>query len=92
MQLQKFQLFVVLVFHLQQLHVQVHHQHLLMIEMLYFENDHPTSIISKSSLTKFNTMAEVNRLFDSGNIVIYDTGTFLNTDNPFKSSASYKGK
>jgi hypothetical protein len=44
----------------------------------YFENDRPTSVISRDALTKFNTVTNINRLFDSGNIVIYDTGAFIN--------------
>ncbi len=44
---------------------------------LYFENDRPTSIISRDALTKFNTVTQINRLFDSGDIVIYDTGTLI---------------
>jgi len=45
---------------------------------VYFENDIPTTVISKDSLTKFNTIAQMNRLFDSGDIVIYDTSAFIN--------------
>ena len=44
----------------------------------YFENDRPTSIISRDALTKFDAVAKINKLFDSGDIVIYDTGTFIN--------------
>ncbi len=45
----------------------------------YFEEGevgsfHLTSPISRADLTKFNTMSQINRLFDSGNIVIYDVG------------------
>jgi hypothetical protein len=43
----------------------------------YFENDRPTSIISRSSLTKFNTVIRIDRIFDSGNIVIYNTDAFI---------------
>ncbi len=49
---------------------------------LYFENDNPTSIISRAALTKFNTISRMNRLFDSGDIVIYDTGVFINSSKP----------
>jgi hypothetical protein len=34
-----------------------------------------TSPISRAALTKFNDIPGINRLFDSGNIVIYDVGT-----------------
>lgn len=44
----------------------------------YFENDQPTSPISRDALTKFNTVPSLNRLFDSGNIIIYDTGALIN--------------
>ena len=43
----------------------------------YFENDRPTSIISRNALTKFNTVIKINKIFDSGDIVIYDTGAFI---------------
>ncbi|HEY4388785.1 MAG TPA: hypothetical protein VGN34_30405, partial [Ktedonobacteraceae bacterium] len=49
----------------------------LPLEGMYFENDMPTSIISRASLTKFDTVAQINRLYDSGDIVIYDTGALL---------------
>ncbi|HTK11599.1 MAG TPA: hypothetical protein VL485_30790 [Ktedonobacteraceae bacterium] len=49
----------------------------LPLEGTYFENDIPTTIISKAALTKFNTITQVNRLFDSGDIVIYDTGALI---------------
>lgn len=49
----------------------------LPLEGTYFENDVPRSIISRDALTKFNTVTQINRLFDSGDIVIYDTGAFL---------------
>ncbi|MFL5690973.1 MAG: hypothetical protein ACJ795_04140 [Ktedonobacteraceae bacterium] len=48
----------------------------------YFENDQPTSIISRDALTKFNTVTQINRLFDSGDIVIYDTGAFIDGSGP----------
>ncbi len=50
----------------------------LPLEETYFEEDRPTSIISRSSLTKFAIVPQINKLFDSGDIVIYDTGAFLN--------------
>jgi hypothetical protein len=45
----------------------------LPLDGFYFESDHPKSPIAKEALTKFNTIPQINRLFDSGNIVIYDT-------------------
>ncbi len=54
----------------------------LPLEGLYFENDHPTGIIKRQALTKFSTMTGVNRLFDSGDIVLYDTGPLLNGASP----------
>lgn len=49
----------------------------------YFVSDEPemktlTTPISSEALNKFTTVPQINRLFDSGNIVIYDTGAFLN--------------
>jgi hypothetical protein len=44
----------------------------------YFENDQPTAPISREALTKFNTISPLDRLFDSGNIIIYDTGELFN--------------
>jgi hypothetical protein len=38
----------------------------------YFESDQPKSPIPKEVLTKFDTIPQINRFFDSGNIVIYD--------------------
>ncbi len=48
----------------------------------YFEENEPdayhlTSPISREALTKFNAISQINRVFDSGNIVIYDTGGFI---------------
>ncbi|HEX5159261.1 MAG TPA: hypothetical protein VFW17_18780 [Ktedonobacterales bacterium] len=37
-----------------------------------------TAPISKAALTKYDNLPNVNRVFDSGNIVIYDTGALLN--------------
>lgn len=37
-----------------------------------------TAPISRAALTKFDDLPNVNRVFDSGNIVIYDTGALLN--------------
>jgi hypothetical protein len=45
---------------------------------LYFENDSPTQPISRAALTKFSTVPQLNCIFDSGNIVMYDTGAFFN--------------
>src|SRR6266516_5498862 len=47
----------------------------------YYENDEPgalnlTSPISRESLTKFGAIPKINRVFDSGNIVIYDVGVW----------------
>lgn len=39
---------------------------------VYFENDNPKTPISADSLRKFDGMADVNRIFDSGDIAIYD--------------------
>ena len=47
----------------------------------YFENDQPFSPIDRDDLTKFNTVPSLNRLFDSGNIIIYDTGAVINGSN-----------
>ena len=48
----------------------------------YFVSDEPganqiTTPISPGALTKFNDDPLINRFFDSGNIVIYDTGALL---------------
>lgn len=51
------------------------------LEDTYFENDVPRSVISWSALTKFNAVTAINRVFDSGDIVIYDTGAFLKGTN-----------
>lgn len=49
----------------------------------YFEPGEPgsyqrTSPIDLEALTKFNTLPQINREFDSGNIVIYDVGGLIN--------------
>jgi hypothetical protein len=49
----------------------------------YFEQGesgsfHYTAPISLEALTKFNTIPQVNRVFDSGDIVIYDVGGLSN--------------
>lgn len=49
----------------------------------YFVSDEPganhiTIPLNRDALTKFTTVPQINRLFDSGNIVIYDTGAFIN--------------
>ncbi|MFL5627244.1 MAG: hypothetical protein ACJ788_16820 [Ktedonobacteraceae bacterium] len=54
----------------------------LPLEGMYFEDDRAISIISKDALTKFNTVTQINRLFDSGDIVIYDTGAFIDGSGP----------
>jgi hypothetical protein len=54
----------------------------LPLEGMYFENDRAISIISRDALTKFNTVTQINRLFDSGDIVIYDTGAFIGGSSP----------
>ncbi len=55
----------------------------LPLQGFYFEVSEPdayhlTSPISRAALTKFNTIPHINRLFDSGNIVIYDVGAIGN--------------
>ncbi len=45
---------------------------------LYFENDNPTKPMNKEALTKFDTVSKLNRIFDSGNLVIYDAGAYFN--------------
>lgn len=47
----------------------------------YFENDQPTTPISREALTKFSMVPSLNRLFDSGNIIIYDTGALIHGSN-----------
>ncbi len=49
----------------------------LPLQGIYFDVDQPTQIIGRDGLTKFNTVIQINRLFDSGDIAIYDTGAFL---------------
>jgi hypothetical protein len=49
----------------------------------YFDPDEPSAYhhtipISLEGLTKFNTISHVNRVFDSGDIVIYDVGGLIN--------------
>jgi len=39
---------------------------------------HHTTPIDLEALTKFNTIPSINRVFDSGNIVIYDVGELTN--------------
>jgi hypothetical protein len=50
----------------------------LPLEGTYFVNDRPTKIISRDALIKFDAVIKINRLFDSGDIIIYDTGAFIN--------------
>jgi hypothetical protein len=50
---------------------------------VYFEPGEPntfshTSPISLQALTKFDTIPKVNRVFDSGDIIIYDVGGLIN--------------
>jgi hypothetical protein len=54
----------------------------LPVEGLYFENDQATHIISRSGLTKFDAVAQIDRLFDSGDIVVYSTGAFIDGLSP----------
>ena len=54
----------------------------LPLEGFYFESGESdafrlTSPISRDALTKFNTIPQINRVFDSGDIVIYDVGAFI---------------
>jgi hypothetical protein len=49
----------------------------------YFDEEEPgafqhTTPIDSASLTKFNTIPQINRVFDSGDIVIYDVGGLIN--------------
>ncbi len=49
----------------------------------YFAPGEPNSFqhitpIARNALTKFNTVPQINRIFDSGNIVIYDVGGLVN--------------
>lgn len=49
----------------------------------YFDPDEPdafkyTTPIDLQALTKFNTIPQINRVFDSGNIVMYDVGGLMN--------------
>jgi len=49
----------------------------------YFEPGEPgsfqhTTPISREALTKFSTIPQINRVFDSGDIVIYDVGGLIN--------------
>lgn len=53
----------------------------------YFEDDEPgafqyTHPISRQALTKFNTVPQISRIYDSGDIVIYDLGTPVNRSAP----------
>jgi len=54
----------------------------LPLEGTYFENDGPHSVIGRGGLTKFNAIPQIDRLFDSGDIVIYDMGAFLAGSGP----------
>ncbi|HVU68817.1 MAG TPA: hypothetical protein VHD63_16900 [Ktedonobacteraceae bacterium] len=44
----------------------------------YFEQGEPAELLTPPELTKFDTVPQMNRLFDSGNIVVYDTGELIN--------------
>jgi hypothetical protein len=49
----------------------------------YFEPGEPgsfqhTTPLSPKFLTKFNTIPQINRIFDSGDIIIYDVGELIN--------------
>jgi hypothetical protein len=55
----------------------------LPLQNYYFDEGEPesenlTTPISKQALTKFNTVPQINRIFDSGDIVIYDVGALTN--------------
>jgi len=53
----------------------------LPLENTYFENDMPHRIIRANALEKF-AAAHINRLFDSGNIIIYGTGALIHESTP----------
>ncbi len=49
----------------------------------YFDPDEPgsfkyTTPIDRQALTKFNTLPQIDRVFDSGDIVIYDVEGLIN--------------
>lgn len=49
----------------------------------YFDQGEPgafqrTAPIARKDLTKFNTIPQINRVYDSGNIAIYDVGGLIN--------------
>lgn len=55
----------------------------LPVDSVYFEVDQEylsqlKKPLSRAALTKFNNIPQMNRLFDSGNIIIYDTGAISN--------------
>jgi hypothetical protein len=55
----------------------------LPLQSYYFDQGEPesenlTTPISRQALTKFNTVPQINRIFDSGDIVIYDVGALVN--------------
>jgi hypothetical protein len=57
--------------------------HNLPLEGYYYEQDeigafHHTTPIDQKALSKFNDVPQINRVFDSGDIVIYDVGGLLN--------------
>jgi len=58
----------------------------LPLEGFYFEPDEPAAFrltrpISSVALTKFSTIPQINRVFDSGDIVIYDVGALVDGSN-----------
>jgi hypothetical protein len=55
----------------------------LPLQSYYFDQGEPeaenlSTPISQQALTKFNTVPHINRVFDSGDIVIYDVGALVN--------------
>ena len=59
----------------------------LPLDGFYFEEGEPeafqlTSPISREALTKFSAIPQINQVFDSGNIVIYDVGAFVDGSGP----------
>ncbi len=59
----------------------------LPLEGYYFEENEPgflqlISPISRNALTKFNVIPQINRVFDSGDIVIYDVGALVDGSGP----------
>jgi hypothetical protein len=44
----------------------------------YFEQGETAEVLTPALLNKFDAVPQINRLFDSGNIVVYDTGELIN--------------